>query len=207
MWKDLLMESVWLIKIWKRKAETSLFPEWGSPEGLLGPRAGSLQWLSILNNFMKALWGFFRSLSVRRPCWAWFYDPKEEARSYGALGGSIPTMRRWRSGWITILLGINAISFPLAPQEQPFKEQVWQLLQRSHGETKTYGQHAEIFLVDCRPWDRLLDAILTILVPCHRVMGKDGQLTSRTRSQTCSYTMKRYLWKRRIKASYTFIEY
>lgn len=47
------------------------------------------------------------------------------------------------------------------------------------GETKTYGQLAQD--LSCGSAQAVGQAVgrnpLTILVPCHRVMGKDGQLT------------------------------
>ena len=73
-----------------------------------------------------------------------------------------------------------AISFPLAPQGTAFQERVWQLLREiPYGETKTYGQLAQD--LSCGSAQAVGQAVgrnpLTILVPCHRVMGKDGQLT------------------------------
>ena len=48
-----------------------------------------------------------------------------------------------------------------------------------YGETKTYGQLAQD--LSCGSAQAVGQAVgrnpLTILVPCHRVMGKDGQLT------------------------------
>ena len=90
-----------------------------------------------------------------------FYDPKEGLDHYFA-GDPI------------------AISFPLAPQGTAFQERVWQLLREiPYGETKTYGQLAQD--LSCGSAQAVGQAVgrnpLTILVPCHRVMGKDGQLT------------------------------
>ena len=111
-----------------------------------------------------------------------FYDPKEAAPDpYGALKQVHPshaTVMAWLDHYFagdTI-----AISFPLAPQGTAFQERVWQLLREiPYGETKTYGQLAQD--LSCGSAQAVGQAVgrnpLTILVPCHRVMGKDGQLT------------------------------
>ena len=57
---------------------------------------------------------------------------------------------------------------------------MWRLLREiPYGETKTYGQLAQD--LSCGSAQAVGQAVgrnpLTILVPCHRVMGKDGQLT------------------------------
>ena len=65
-----------------------------------------------------------------------------------------------------------------------------------YGETKTYGQLAQD--LSCGSAQAVGQAVgrnpLTILVPCHRVMGKDGQLTGLLRldliANAGSYTMK-----------------
>ncbi len=81
----------------------------------------------------------------------------------------------------------RSISFPLAPRGQAFQERVWQLLREIHGGDQTYGQLARIFLVVGQAVGRHNRTQSLTIVPCHRVMGKDGQLTGCTsglRSQT-----------------------
>jgi len=96
-----------------------------------------------------------------------FYDPKEEAPDpYGALEQVHPYHEKVKE-WLDHYFAGNpiAISFPLAPQGTAFQERVWQFAQDlSCGSAQAVGQ-----AVGRNP--------LTILVPCHRVMGKDGQLT------------------------------
>ena len=81
-----------------------------------------------------------------------------------------------------------------------------------YGETKTYGQLAQD--LSCGSAQAVGQAVgrnpLTILVPCHRVMGKDGQLTgyaSGLDRKRWLYTMKELHLEGEIKPMYTFIEY
>ena len=107
----------------------------------------------------------------------------------------------------------SLLSFPLAPQGTAFQERVWQLLREiPYGETKTYGQLAQD--LSCGSAQAVGQAVgrnpLTILVPCHRVMGKDGQLTGYAsgldRKRWLLHHERNYL-EGEIKAMYTFIEY
>jgi methylated-DNA-[protein]-cysteine S-methyltransferase len=70
---------------------------------------------------------------------------------------------------------------PLDPQGTPFQREVWQALQRiATGDTSTYGALARAL---GRPQAmRAVGAAvgrnpLSILIPCHRVLGSDGSLT------------------------------
>ncbi|MDD3260759.1 MAG: methylated-DNA--[protein]-cysteine S-methyltransferase [Oscillospiraceae bacterium] len=72
-------------------------------------------------------------------------------------------------------------SLPLSAHGTRFQMQVWQALQQiPYGETRTYAQTAAAagsprafraagMACNCNP--------LMIVVPCHRVIGKDGSLT------------------------------
>ncbi|OEU92267.1 cysteine methyltransferase [Streptomyces abyssalis] len=70
---------------------------------------------------------------------------------------------------------------PLAPRGEPFRQRVWGLLRQiPYGETRSYGQLARE-LGD----QALAQAVgaangrnpLSVIVPCHRVVGADGSLT------------------------------
>jgi O-6-methylguanine DNA methyltransferase len=69
----------------------------------------------------------------------------------------------------------------LAPQGTPFRQQTWQaLLQIPYGETRYYSQQAE--LMNNKKAVRAVGAAnganpIAIVIPCHRVIGKDGSLT------------------------------
>ncbi len=69
---------------------------------------------------------------------------------------------------------------PLAPAGSAFQTGVWQcLLEISYGQTVTYGELAE--LVGCHSARAIGGAVgrnpIAIIIPCHRVVGADGQLT------------------------------
>jgi methylated-DNA-[protein]-cysteine S-methyltransferase len=76
---------------------------------------------------------------------------------------------------------IPEITFPLAPKGTPFQQSVWALLRNiPYGKSVTYGDLA-------RQLGRAMSAQavgqavgknpLSILIPCHRVLGTEGKLT------------------------------
>jgi methylated-DNA-[protein]-cysteine S-methyltransferase len=72
-------------------------------------------------------------------------------------------------------------TLPLAPVGTPFQQAVWAELARiAHGHTRTYGEVATSL---GRPSaSRAVGAAtgrnpLSILIPCHRLVGRDGALT------------------------------
>jgi methylated-DNA-[protein]-cysteine S-methyltransferase len=75
----------------------------------------------------------------------------------------------------------SGFDLPLAPRGEPFRQRVWALLRQiPYGETRSYGQLARE-LGD----PALAQAVgsangrnpLSVIVPCHRVVGADGSLT------------------------------
>ena len=75
----------------------------------------------------------------------------------------------------------RAFSLPLNPQGTPFEQEVWRaLLTIPYGETRTYGEIAKAVgrPKACRAVGRAngLNPI-SIFIPCHRVVGKNGTLT------------------------------
>jgi len=76
---------------------------------------------------------------------------------------------------------LTAFSIPLNWQGSPFQKAVWgQLLEIPYGGKKSYGQIAEA--MDKPAASRAVGAAvgrnpLSLIVPCHRVLGADGQLT------------------------------
>ncbi len=75
----------------------------------------------------------------------------------------------------------TTFDFPTAVHGNPFEERVWALLDRvGFGETATYGELAEQ-LGDRRLARMVGRAVghnpLSIVVGCHRVVGRDGKLT------------------------------
>jgi methylated-DNA-[protein]-cysteine S-methyltransferase len=73
----------------------------------------------------------------------------------------------------------SAFDVPLAPSGSPFELRAWQELQEiPYGETISYGEQAR--RIGARP--RAVGAAngrnpISIIVPCHRVIGADGSLT------------------------------
>jgi len=69
----------------------------------------------------------------------------------------------------------------LAPQGTDFRQQTWQALQQiPYGETRYYAQQAQ--LMDNAKAVRAVGAAnganpIAIVIPCHRVIGKNGSLT------------------------------
>lgn len=77
------------------------------------------------------------------------------------------------------------ISFPLAPKGSIFQRSVWDILREiPYGETTTYGEIAKI-LSDRQKRPMSAQAVggavarnpISILIPCHRVVGTNGSLT------------------------------
>lgn len=76
---------------------------------------------------------------------------------------------------------ITTFDLPLAPQGTPFRQQTWQALQQiPYGETRCYSEQAE--LMNNKKAVRAVGAAnganpIAIIIPCHRVIGKNGSLT------------------------------
>ena len=76
---------------------------------------------------------------------------------------------------------LQQFTVPLDPQGTPFQQQVWQaLLHIGHGQLSTYGRLAQALNRPAAA--RAVGAAvgrnpLSIIVPCHRVLGQDGTLT------------------------------
>ena len=76
---------------------------------------------------------------------------------------------------------LTAFTVPVAPRGTPFQERVWAaLLSIPHGETISYGEQARRLGVPNA--SRAVGAAngrnpVSIVVPCHRVVGGNGALT------------------------------
>lgn len=76
---------------------------------------------------------------------------------------------------------ITTFELPLAPQGTPFRQQTWQALQQiPYGETRCYSEQAA--LMNNKKAVRAVGAAnganpIAIIIPCHRVIGKNGSLT------------------------------
>lgn len=90
------------------------------------------------------------------------------------------------SAWLSAYFSRSALppAPPLAPQGTEFQRAVWQqLLTIPYGETKTYGAIAANLRAAGRaaPAQAVGGAVghnpISILIPCHRVIGANGSLT------------------------------
>ena len=76
---------------------------------------------------------------------------------------------------------LTVFDLPLNPQGTPFRRKVWAALQQiPYGETRSYGQLAAS--LGCSGAARAVGVAnhhnpISIIIPCHRVIGADGSLT------------------------------
>jgi len=84
--------------------------------------------------------------------------------------------------WLDLYFSGKKPSFipPLKPQGTPFQQKVWsELLNIPYGATTTYGAIAKS--VNCGSAQAIGQAVhrnpISIIIPCHRVIGADGSLT------------------------------
>lgn len=76
---------------------------------------------------------------------------------------------------------LRVFDLPLAPQGTPFQQRVWQaLLTIPYGMTRSYGQQAAA--IGSPQASRAVGLAngrnpISIIVPCHRVIGANGSLT------------------------------
>ncbi len=113
----------------------------------------------------------------------WFTDqkhhPGELAAPHNDKHPHIRTMKAWLDDYWK--QGQSQVVVPMDPLGTDFQQQVWKaLLKIKPGATSTYGAIAQ--KVGSPNASRAVGAAvgrnpLGILVPCHRVVGKDGSLT------------------------------
>jgi len=108
--------------------------------------------------------------------------PPESAR------GSLPAVTEQLDAYFRGEL--RAFDLELDLRGTPFEREVWRrLLDIPYGETESYGELAArvdpgVFRTDVEPWQRARAVggangrnPVSIIVPCHRVIGADGSLT------------------------------
>lgn len=88
-------------------------------------------------------------------------------------------VKRWLDGYFR---GLNPeIDFKLNPKGSKFRMKVWRILFNiPYGETLTYGEIASM-ISDNMAAQAVGGAVganpIAIIIPCHRVLGKNGKLT------------------------------
>ena len=111
----------------------------------------------------------------------WFDDRKPDpaANQYREDLSIFASAKRWLDDYFAG--NPREIDFPIAPSGTPFQQRVWQiLLTIPYGETTTYGALARQ-LGPKMSAQAVGQAVgrnpVSILIPCHRVIGADGALT------------------------------
>jgi methylated-DNA-[protein]-cysteine S-methyltransferase len=93
-------------------------------------------------------------------------------------------VKEWLTGYVS---GKNpAVTPPLAPKGSPFRPAVWKILRKiPYGEVISYGDIAKIIAKQPGKENMSARAVggavgrnpVSIIIPCHRVIGSDGSLT------------------------------
>ena len=80
----------------------------------------------------------------------------------------------------------SQVEVQLAPKGTPFQQEVWKIIQEiPYGETMTYGEIAQRMAKQMGKEKMSAQAVggavgknpLSIIIPCHRVIGKSGNIT------------------------------
>ncbi len=119
----------------------------------------------------------------------WFVGQVNDAKEISNLEikKDLPIFRQVESWLERYFSGKQtSITIPLQPKGTSFQQRVWQILQEiPYGETMTYGEIAQRIAkekgVETFSAQAVGQAVgknpISILIPCHRVLGKNGALT------------------------------
>lgn len=110
----------------------------------------------------------------------WLDSQKPETE--GAEEAHLPVFAETQSWLNRYFAGENPLpeDIPLNPSGTAFQKKVWDVLRRiPYGKTVSYGEVAAE--IGCRSAQAVGQAVgrnpLSVIVPCHRVVGKNGSLT------------------------------
>lgn len=119
----------------------------------------------------------------------WFEGQKNYARTLSPESGEreLPVFRQAKH-WLEVYFTGNepAFSVPLHPMGTAFQQRVWDFLRTiPYGNTATYGEIAKRLAAENGLAHLSAQAVggavgrnpISILIPCHRVIGADGSLT------------------------------
>ena len=119
----------------------------------------------------------------------WFVGQVNDAKEISDLEikNDLPIFRQVESWLESYFSGKQtSITIPLQPKGTSFQQRVWQILQEiPYGETMTYGEIAHRIAKEKGVETFSVQAVgqavgknpISILIPCHRVLGKNGALT------------------------------
>ncbi|WHZ11360.1 MAG: Methylated-DNA--protein-cysteine methyltransferase [Burkholderiaceae bacterium] len=145
----------------------------------------------ILHRYTTPLGEMVALFSARGLCLLEFCDqagvPREQRQVEAARGGPAREGENAQTAALGAQLAAyfagerQSFDLPLDPVGTPFQQQVWQALLRiPYGQTRSYGEQAAF--IERPTATRAVAAAngqnkISIVVPCHRVIGRDGSLT------------------------------
>lgn len=115
-------------------------------------------------------------------CGVWFYGQKHFPATDFIVNDDLAIFKKVANWLDDYFNGKNPkVNFRLKPQGSQFRRRVWKILSEiPYGETKTYGEIASMISPEMSS-QAVGGAVghnpISIIVPCHRVLGKDGKLS------------------------------
>lgn len=123
-------------------------------------------------------------------CGLWFSGQKDIPEEYAKMAPAmnVPEIITKTKSWLDRYFAgrrPNAAELELAPEGTEFRRKVWEVLSSiPYGQTTTYGQIAktmEVLTGKASSAQAVGGAVghnpISIIIPCHRVVGADGSLT------------------------------
>lgn len=113
-----------------------------------------------------------------------YYPQKTQHWTYEPERPPFPALRRWLKSYFAA--AAPKPDFALAPEGTPFQKAIWDiLLQIPYGGLTTYGEIARRFAAARGLASMSAQAVgaavghnpISLLIPCHRVVGSTGKLT------------------------------
>ena len=115
-------------------------------------------------------------------CGVWFYGQKHFPSTDFIVNDDLAIFKKVANWLDEYFNGKNPkVNFKLKPHGSHFRQRVWKILSEiPYGETRTYGEIASM-ISPTMSAQAVGGAVghnpISIIVPCHRVLGKDGKLT------------------------------
>ena len=115
-------------------------------------------------------------------CGVWFYGQKHFPSTDFIVNDDLAIFKKVLDWFDDYFKGKNPkVNFRLKPHGSQFRQNVWKILSGiPYGETMTYGEIASM-ISPTMSAQAVGGAVghnpISIIVPCHRVLGKDGKLT------------------------------